>query len=69
VKDEGSGIPEEIRGRVFDYLFTTKELGKGTGLGLSIVHSLMTNHFGGEITFQSEVGAGTTFVLRFPRGA
>jgi signal transduction histidine kinase len=69
VKDEGSGIPEEIRGRVFDYLFTTKELGKGTGLGLSIVHSLMTNHFGGEITFQSEVRGGTTFVLRFPLGA
>lgn len=66
VEDEGSGIPEAIRGRIFDYLFTTKDVGQGTGLGLSIVHSIVTTHFGGTIELQSEVGRGTTFVVTLP---
>jgi signal transduction histidine kinase len=56
----------EIRGRIYDYLFTTKDIGQGTGLGLSTVHSIMTSHFEGEIHFESTEGAGTTFYAAFP---
>jgi signal transduction histidine kinase len=66
VQDFGCGIPTEIRDRIFDYLFTTKDVGKGTGLGLSMVHALVTSYFGGEIHVDSEVGAGTTFTASFP---
>jgi signal transduction histidine kinase len=66
VEDRGSGIPEEIRGRIFDYLFTTKDVGKGTGLGLSIVHSVVTTHFEGEIQLETLVGRGSTFRVRLP---
>lgn len=66
VEDKGSGIPEHIRTRIFDYLFTTKDVGKGTGLGLAMVHSIMTSTFKGQITLQSEVGVGTKFTLTFP---
>jgi signal transduction histidine kinase len=66
VEDRGAGIPEEIRQRIFDYLFTTKDVGHGTGLGLSLVHSIVTSHFGGKIEYQSEVGSGTTFVVTIP---
>jgi signal transduction histidine kinase len=66
VEDRGRGIPEEIRHRIFDYLFTTKDVGKGTGLGLSIVHSLVTSHFAGHILLDTELGRGTTFQIVFP---
>src|SRR5690606_16417663 len=57
VEDAGSGIPEEVRPRIFDYLFTTKDIGQGTGLGLSLVHSIVTSTFQGTISFRTEVGA------------
>lgn len=66
VEDRGCGIPEEIRGKVFDYLFTTKDVGQGTGLGLATVHSIVTTNFDGKLDFHSEVGAGTTFFITFP---
>ncbi|MEX2571010.1 MAG: GAF domain-containing protein [Gemmatimonadota bacterium] len=66
IADEGCGIPEEIRPRIFDYLFTTKDVGHGTGLGLSLVHSIVTSHFQGAIDFRTEAGAGTTFAVTFP---
>lgn len=66
VEDTGSGIPEEIRGRIFDYLFTTKDVGKGTGLGLAMVHSVITTNFNGKIDLKSAVGIGTTFTLTIP---
>jgi signal transduction histidine kinase len=68
VQDDGCGIPEEIRSRIFDYLFTTKDVGQGTGLGLSMVHSIVTTHFRGRIELQSEVGVGTTFLIHLPTG-
>lgn len=66
VEDAGCGIPEAIRSRIFDYLFTTKDVGQGTGLGLSMVHSIVTTHFLGRIELRSEVGSGSTFSIRLP---
>ncbi len=66
VSDNGCGIPAEIRQRVFDPFFTTKEVGKGTGQGLAIARSVVVDKHGGSITFESEVGKGTTFIVRLP---
>jgi signal transduction histidine kinase len=66
VKDTGAGIPEEIRSRIFDLFFTTKEVGKGTGQGLAIVHAIVVEKHSGTIRFETEVGRGTTFIVRLP---
>jgi PAS domain S-box-containing protein len=66
VADTGVGIPEGIRQRIFDPFFTTKEVGKGTGQGLFVCHKVVTEKHGGVITFESEVGVGTTFAVRLP---
>lgn len=66
ISDTGSGIPREIRDRVFDHFFTTKEVGKGTGQGLSIAHAVVVKKHSGTITLDSEVGLGTTFTIRLP---
>ena len=68
VTDTGCGIPEAIRGRIFDPFFTTKPVGQGTGQGLSIAHAVVVQRHGGAITFDSECGKGTTFVVRLPLG-
>lgn len=65
IKDSGKGMTEEVQRRVFEPFFTTKEAGKGTGLGLSISADIIRKH-GGEITVESEVGVGTTFIVRLP---
>jgi two-component system NtrC family sensor kinase len=65
ISDTGSGIPEAIRDRVFDPFFTTKEVGRGTGQGLAIARSVVDRHKG-TLTFQSEVGKGTSFYIRLP---
>jgi PAS domain S-box-containing protein len=66
--DTGAGIPESIRERVFDPFFTTKEVGKGSGQGLAIARSVVVDKHGGTLTFNSEVGRGTTFTIRLPIG-
>ena len=66
ISDTGAGIPEEIRQRVFDPFFTTKQVGKGTGQGLAIAHDVITGKHKGTITLESEVGVGTTFIIRLP---
>jgi PAS domain S-box-containing protein len=65
IRDTGPGIPEAIQDQIFHPFFTTKDVGKGTGQGLSLAKSAVEKH-GGEISFQSEQGAGTTFTIRLP---
>jgi two-component system, NtrC family, sensor kinase len=66
VSDTGTGIPEAIRSQIFDPFFTTKEVGKGTGQGLAIAYAVVVTKHGGTIHCESEVGVGTTFVIRMP---
>jgi signal transduction histidine kinase len=65
ISDTGAGIPDNIRGRIFDPFFTTKEVGRGTGQGLAIARSVVDRH-NGTLTFESEVGNGTTFRICLP---
>jgi PAS domain S-box-containing protein len=69
VSDTGAGISEENRRKIFDPFFTTKEVGKGTGQGLAITHNIVVVKHGGSIDFDSELGKGTTFVVRVPFSA
>ena len=64
IADNGSGIPEEIQGRVFEPFFTTKGIGEGTGMGLDIVHRSLKRH-GGTVSVESEPG-NTCFKVCFP---
>jgi len=67
VRDNGTGIPAEIRDKLFQPFFTTKPTGEGTGLGLSISYDIVTQQHGGTIAVESEVGAYTEFTVRLPR--
>jgi two-component system NtrC family sensor kinase len=65
VQDTGIGIPEEIRDKIFDAFFTTKQKVKGVGLGLSVCYGIVKDH-GGNIKVESEEEKGTTFTISFP---
>ncbi|XOV86775.1 MAG: response regulator [Pseudomonadota bacterium] len=65
VRDNGHGIPPDIKHQIFDPYFTTKTRGRGTGMGLAVVHGIVTNH-GGYIDCVSEVGRGTEFRILLP---
>ena len=65
IQDSGVGIPEEIRNKIFEAFFTTKQKVKGVGLGLSVCYGIIKDH-GGEIKVESEEGKGTTFVISLP---
>jgi signal transduction histidine kinase len=67
VRDNGTGIPPEIRDKLFQPFFTTKPTGEGTGLGLSISYDIVTQQHGGTITVESEPGSFTEFTVRLPR--
>ncbi len=66
IRDTGTGIPEDVRSRIFDPFFTTKGVGKGTGQGLAIARSVVVNKHDGTIACETELGQGTTFLVRLP---
>ncbi len=66
VADNGTGIPEDIRDSVFNPFFTTKDVGKGTGQGLAIAQDIVAVKHKGELFFETEMGVGTSFVIRLP---
>ena len=65
-RDNGTGIPDEVRAKIFNPFFTTKPAGEGTGLGLSLSHDIVVKQHGGAIDVESEPGS-TTFIIRLPR--
>ena len=67
VRDNGTGIPSEIRDKLFQPFFTTKPTGEGTGLGLSISYDIVTQQHGGTISVDGQVGEFTEFTIRLPR--
>ncbi|EGK90212.1 GAF domain-containing protein [Microcoleus vaginatus PCC 9802] len=67
IYDNGLGISDEIKGQIFDHLFTTKGVGKGTGLGLAIARQIVVDKHGGTIEVNSVLGEGTEFTISLPR--
>jgi signal transduction histidine kinase len=68
VKDNGGGIPEQVRDKIFQPFFTTKPSGHGTGLGLSLSYEIINKRHGGSIKVESTIGKGSTFIIRIPAG-
>lgn len=66
IQDTGTGISEEVRPKIFDPFFTTKEVGRGTGQGLAIAHDIIVKKHNGTISYETEVGRGTVFIIRIP---
>ncbi len=66
VKDNGTGIPANVKEKIFQPFFTTKPTGEGTGLGLSLSYDIITKGHGGTIEAESEEGEGATFIIRLP---
>ena len=65
IADTGAGIPPDVMPHIFDPFFTTKGVGEGTGLGLSVSKAIIEQH-GGVIEVDSEIGAGSTFLIKLP---
>jgi signal transduction histidine kinase len=65
ISDDGVGIPEDLRHKVWEPFFTTRSIGEGTGLGLTLARAAVRGH-GGSISFESAKGLGTTFTIRLP---
>jgi signal transduction histidine kinase len=66
ITDSGTGIPEEVRDKMFDPFFTTTEVGKETGQGLALARAVVVDNHGGTLAFVTEMGKGTAFVVRLP---
>ncbi|MDZ8185002.1 MAG: AAA family ATPase [Nostoc sp. ChiSLP02] len=66
IADNGVGMSEEVKHKIFDYLFTTKPVGKGTGLGLAIVRQIVVERHGGTLKVDSVLGKGTEFTIVLP---
>jgi len=66
VSDTGTGIAEANRGKIFEPFFTTKDVGKGTGQGLALIYNSIVKKHGGTASFETEMGKGTTFIIRLP---
>jgi GAF domain-containing protein len=69
IRDNGTGIPAEVRDKMFNPFFTTKPAGEGTGLGLSMSHDIIVKQHGGKIDVETEPGAFTEFIITLPRAA
>jgi len=69
IRDNGTGIPPEVKERMFNPFFTTKPVGEGTGLGLSISHDIIVKQHGGSIEVDTQPGEFTEFKIVLPRGA
>ncbi|MCL4706864.1 hypothetical protein KJ068_16970 [bacterium] len=67
LSDNGGGISDEVREKIFESFFTTKPTGQGTGLGLSISHDIIVQEHKGEIRVETEDGEFTEFVVRLPK--
>ena len=68
IRDNGTGIPPEVREKMFNPFFTTKPTGEGTGLGLSMTHDIIVKQHGGRIDVETEPGEFTEFIIVLPRG-
>jgi two-component system NtrC family sensor kinase len=66
VRDNGTGIPQNVVEKIFQPFFTTKPTGEGTGLGLSLSYDIITKSHGGMLTVSSQEGAGTEFTIKIP---
>ena len=66
IRDNGQGMSEAVKARIFDHLFTTKAVGKGTGLGLAIAHQIVVEKHQGQITVNSVPNEGTVFSIVIP---
>jgi signal transduction histidine kinase len=66
ITDTGDGIPESVRGRIFEPFVTTKEVGRGTGQGLALSRGIVVEKLKGSLHFETETGKGTTFFIRLP---
>jgi signal transduction histidine kinase len=69
IRDNGTGIPLEVKEKMFNPFFTTKPAGEGTGLGLSMSHDIVVKQHGGKIDVDTEPGAFTEFIITLPRNA
>ena len=66
IADNGEGMSDEVKQRLYENFFTTKPVGKGTGLGMAIVRDIVEQKHGGKLTFDSTLGNGTTFTITIP---
>jgi signal transduction histidine kinase len=69
IRDNGTGVPPEVKEKIFNPFFTTKPAGEGTGLGLSISHDIIVKQHGGSIEVDTQPGAFTEFRIVLPRAA
>ena len=69
IRDNGTGIPTEVKEKMFNPFFTTKPAGEGTGLGLSMSHDIIVKQHGGRIDVETEAGRFTEFKIVLPRAA
>ena len=67
IRDNGNGIPASVKENIFNPFFTTKPTGEGTGLGLSLSYDIVVKQHSGEITFESEEGNYTEFIVTLPK--
>ena len=66
IKDNGTGMSENVQAKIFQPFFTTKPTGQGTGLGLSLAYDIITKGHGGSLTVESAEGGGSEFIISLP---